>query len=104
MWHGLFFLFAVCSSCHYIWFVMFGSDCQCALSDDSTALLISPIQVTVLAEKRITSPTDSLTVLVPVAVNDFLLVLGVQERCVLVIEMIPLSGVLSSNHYKIHTI
>ena len=83
---------------------MFGSDCQCALSDDSTALLISPIQVTVLAEKRITSPTDSLTVLVPVAVNDFLLVLGVQERCVLVIEMIPLSGVLSSNHYKIHTI
>ena len=62
---------------------MFDSECQCALSDDSMALLINPIRVTLLAEKQVTSPTDSLTVLVPVAVNDFLLVLGVQERCVL---------------------
>ena len=61
---------------------MCASDCQCALSEDSMALLVDPIQVTVLAERRVTSPTDSPTVLVPVAVNDFLLVLGVQERYV----------------------
>ncbi|KAK7100987.1 uncharacterized protein [Littorina saxatilis] len=56
------------------------SECQCTLSDDGTTLVVTPVRVSVLTEQRVTSPSSSPTVLVPVAVNDFLLMLALQER------------------------
>ncbi|XP_076439799.1 uncharacterized protein LOC143279652 isoform X2 [Babylonia areolata] len=57
------------------------SECRCPLSADRMTVLVKPIQVSVLAEKRVVSPAGLPTVVVPVAVNDYLLVLSLQERC-----------------------
>ena len=64
--------------------LMLDSECHLALSEDSTTLLVHPKRVSVLDEKKITSPSGSPMVLVPVAVNDYLLMLGILERCVCV--------------------
>ncbi|KAK7482278.1 hypothetical protein BaRGS_00026521 [Batillaria attramentaria] len=56
------------------------SDCQLPLSEDNMALLVEAKKVAVVGEKTMTSPAGLPTVFVPVAINNYLLVLGVQER------------------------